>query len=207
MRHRLPLADAQTGCQAEPAHQPRADIGQDVAELVGRHHHVELLRRRDELHRDRVDHHLLERHVRILARDLAAFLGEHAAGEPIDRLLVRGSDLLALAGAGDLEGLARDAVRSFARDHAHSDGDVVVGPELRQAGDDGLGIEHSLGQLAQEHDVHVLVDRCNRGVRQRRAHRREQVEFLAHRRHHPARIPARIGGVPDRSDHPAVELA
>src|SRR5262249_41247023 len=43
--------------------------------------------------------------------------------------------------------------------------------------------------------------------RQRRAHRREQVELLAHRRHHPGRIPARIGGVPDRSHHPAVELA
>src|SRR5262245_36253739 len=108
-------------------------------------------------------HHLLERHVRILARDLAAFLGEHAAGEPIDRLLVRGRDLLAFTGAGDLEGFARDAVRSFARDHAHGDRDVVVGPELRQPGDDRFGIEHSLGELAQEPDVHVHVDRWNRG--------------------------------------------
>ena len=36
------------------------DVGQNVAELVGGDHHVELLRRAYELHRDRIDHHLLE---------------------------------------------------------------------------------------------------------------------------------------------------
>jgi hypothetical protein len=40
-----------------------------------------------------------------------------------------------------------------------------------------------------------------------RAHRREQIEFLAHRRHHPGGIAARIGGMPDRTHHPSVELA
>jgi hypothetical protein len=109
--------------------------------------------------------------------------------------------------AGDFEGFAGDAVRSFARDHAHGDGDVVVGPKLRQAGDDRFGIEQAFGELAQKHDVYVLVDGWNRGVGERRAHRRKQIEFLAHRRHHPGRFSARIGGVPDRTHDPAVELA
>jgi hypothetical protein len=34
-----------------------------------------------------------------------------------------------------------------------------------------------------------------------------QVELLAHRRHHPGGIAARVGGVPDRAHHPAVEIA
>ena len=136
------------GARPEPADEARADVGQDVAELVGRHHHVEPLRLHDELHREsEFDHHLLECHVRIVARDLAAFLREHAASEPIDRLLVRGGDLLARTGAGDLERLARDPVRALAGDHAHRDRDVVVRPELRQAGDHRLGIEHALGQF------------------------------------------------------------
>ena len=45
------------------------------------------------------------------------------------------------------------------------------------------------------------------GMGQRRPHRREQVELLAHRRHHPGGIAARIGGMADRAHHPAVEFA
>ncbi len=207
LRHRLPLAHAQSRRQPEATDQPGADVGEDVAELVGGHHHIEMLRRHHELHRDRVDHHLLERNIGIFARDFAALLREHAAGKAIDRLLVRGGHLLARTGAGDLERLARDPVRALAGDHPHGDGDVVVGAELRQARDHGLGIEHAFGELAQEHDIHVLVDRRDRGVRERWPRCREQIELLAHRRHHPGGVPARIGGVPDRPHHPAVKPA
>ena len=98
--------------EAQPADQTGADIGQDVAELVGRDDHVELLRRHDELHRDGVDQHFLEFDIRIFLRHLAAFLGEHAAGQPVDRLLVRRGHLLAPARARDLEGLARHPLAS-----------------------------------------------------------------------------------------------
>jgi hypothetical protein len=54
--------------------------------------------------------HLFEGHIGIIARDLAAFLGEHTAGQAIDRLLVGGGHLLALARASDLEGFPRHAV-------------------------------------------------------------------------------------------------
>ena len=174
LRHRLLLADAEPGRQAQAADQACADVGQDVAELVGRHHHVVLLRRHHEFHRDGVDHRLFEGDVRIFARDLAAFLGEHAAGQPIDRLLVRGGHLLALARARDLEGLARDAVRSLARDHAHGDGDVVVRPEFRRARHHRFGIEHAFGQFAQENDVDVLVDRLHARIGARRPDGAEQ---------------------------------
>ena len=95
LRHRLLLADAEAGRQAEAADQAGADIGEDVAELVGGHHDVVLLRRHHELHRDGVDHALIEGDVGIVFGDLAAFLREHAAGQPVHRLLVRGGHLLA----------------------------------------------------------------------------------------------------------------
>jgi len=118
----------------------------------------EVLRLGDELHCRRVDHHFLELHVRIKLRDLAALFCEHAAGEPIDRLLMRGGDLFAGPRAGKLEGFARHTVRAFPGDDARRDGDVVVRPELGQACNHGLGIEHALGQLAEERDVDVLMD-------------------------------------------------
>jgi hypothetical protein len=68
-------------------------------------------------------------------------------------------------------------------------------------------MEHALGEFAQEDDINARVDRGDAGVRQRRAHRREQVELLAHRRHHPSGVAARIGGVADRPHDLAVELA
>ena len=206
LRHRLALADAEAGRQAQPADQSGADVGEDVAELIAGHHHVVLLRRHHQLHRDGVDHRFFEFHVGIVARDLAAFLGEHAAGEPIDRLLVRGGHLLARPRARDLERFARDPVRALARDHAHGDGDVVVRPELRRARHHRFGIEHALGQFAQEHDVDVLVDRRHARIGARRADGGEQLVFLAHRRHHPGGIVARIGGMPDRPHDPAVEF-
>jgi hypothetical protein len=43
-------------------------------------------------------------------------------------------------------------------------------------------------------------------MRKRGTHRREQIEFLAHRRHYPGGVAARIGGMPDRTHDPAVEL-
>ena len=42
-------------------------------------------------------------------------------------------------------------------------------------------------------------------MRQRGAKRREQVELLPHRRHHPGHVAARIGVVADRAHDPAVE--
>ena len=206
LRHGLTLPHAQTRRKAEPADEPGANVREDVAELVRRHDDVELLRRGDELHGDGVDHHLLECHVGIVARHLAAFLREHAAGEAIDGLLVRGSDLLSRSGAGDLERFARNAVGPLAGDHPHCDRDVVVGAEFGKACDDRLGIKHSLRELAQEYDVHVLVDGGNAGMGERRPHRGEKIESFAHRRHDPGAVAPGIGSMPDRSHDPPMEL-
>jgi hypothetical protein len=55
--------------------------------------------------------------------------------------------------------------------------------------------------------VDALVDRLYVRMGERWPHRGEQLEFLAHRRHHPGRIAARIGVMPDRTHDPAVEPA
>src|SRR5262249_59355860 len=137
-------------------------VGENRAALVALPPHTALWRRRPPLQGHRLYSLPPDRPAGTPRGALGASRGNLAGGEPIDWLLVRGRDLLARAGAGDLEGFARDAVRSLARDDAHGDRDVVIGSELRRPGDDRLGIEHPLGELAQDDDIYVLVDGWNR---------------------------------------------
>jgi hypothetical protein len=66
-------------------------------------------------------------HVGVFAGDFSALLGEHPAGQTVDRLLMRRGDLLSLPRACELKRFARDLARSLARDDAHGDGDVAFG--------------------------------------------------------------------------------
>ncbi len=104
----------ETRRETEPADESRALVGEDVAELVGRHDDVVLLRLHDELHREAVDQHFFELDIRIVLRHLAAFFGEHPAHEPVHGLLVDGGHFPALSRARDLERFACDAARAFA---------------------------------------------------------------------------------------------
>ena len=56
------LADVGRRCQPEPAHGAGAEVGEDVAEHVLGHEHVEARRPRDEVERGRVHVDRLERH-------------------------------------------------------------------------------------------------------------------------------------------------
>ena len=206
LRHRLPLADAKTGRETQPTDEAGALVGQDIPELIGRDDHVVAPRIHHELHREAVHQRFIVGHVRILCRDLAALLGEHAAGETVHGLFVNGRDLPALARPRDVECGAGDAIRAFARDHASGDRDLVVGPELRGAGEHRFGRLKAFGDFAQKDDIDVLVQRLHVRVRLDRLHARIEVEALAKRRHDPGRIVARIRIVADRAAQPAVGL-
>src|SRR5450759_431833 len=205
LRHRLTLAHAQPRREPQTSDDSRAFVGQDVAELVGRHHHVELLRVHHELHRKTVDQHFIELAVGELLRHLAALLGKHAADQTVDRFLVHAGHFLAAARACNFKRFTRDAIGAVARDHARADRDLVVRPELAIARHYGVGRLHALGHLAQEHDIHSLVHRLEVRIRLHRLDAREEIELLAQRRHDPGGIVARIGTVADRPRYPAVE--
>ena len=71
-----PVAEVRARGDAEPADQPGAEIGDDVAVEVGQHHHVVLLGPLDELHAEVVRDPVLELDLGIARRrprgDLAA---------------------------------------------------------------------------------------------------------------------------------------
>jgi hypothetical protein len=62
------IAEAGGRREAEPAREPRCEVGEDVSEGVLGEEHVELGRREHELHRGVVDEHVLERELRVTAR-------------------------------------------------------------------------------------------------------------------------------------------
>src|SRR5450759_3168520 len=198
LRHRMTLAHAQPRREPQTSDDSRAFVGQDVAELVGRHHHVELLRVHHELHRKTVDQHFIELAVGELLRHLAALLGKHAADQPVDRPLVHAGHLLAAARACNLKRFARDAIGAAARDHARADRDLVVRPELAAARDYGTARLHPFAYFAQKHDIDVFVQRGQIGIRLDGLHACVEIELLAQRRHDPGRIVARVSIVADR---------
>ena len=157
-------------------------------------------------HGKAVDQHFVHRHIRKFLRHLAALLGEHTAHQPVDRLLVHGGHQFHLARARDLERRARHAIRALARNHARADGNFIVGPELARARDYGVGRLHALGDLAQEHDIHVLVHRGNVRIRLHRLDVGVEFKALPHRRHDPRGVVARVGVVADGAAQPAIDF-
>ena len=72
-------ADVGARRHAEPADEPRGEIGDDVAVQVGEHEHVVLLRALHEPHAHGVDEVLPRLDVRVVAGHLA----EHGEEEPV----------------------------------------------------------------------------------------------------------------------------
>ena len=94
------------------------------------------------------------------------------------RVLVDVGEVLA-ALARQLERGARDAAAAGARDHAHRQRHLVGRAELARAGDHvAVGLE-ALVVLAHDHQVDVVVQAADVGIRARRPHVGEQVELLA----------------------------
>ena len=93
--------------QAHRSRQHRGFVGQDVAEHVLGDDHVEVARPADEMHRHRVDQHVLESDVLEFGADLAGDLAPQPRGGQDVGLVDRGQALAALA--RELEGVAQHA--------------------------------------------------------------------------------------------------
>ncbi|KAG1244562.1 hypothetical protein G6F68_015399 [Rhizopus microsporus] len=112
---------------ADGAGAGRAQVRQDVAEQVGRNHHVEALRLQHEACRQNVDVLLVGLDVGVvLAHGIGAFVPpRHADGDAI--ALGGHRQLLAFAAVGQFERVAHDAVGAGARDDGFLDDDFAVG--------------------------------------------------------------------------------
>ena len=110
LEHRHAGAEVRAGHDAEPADQPGAQVGDDVAVEVRQHDHVELLGLHHELHARGVDDALVVGDVRMRAGDLANAVEEQAVAELHDVRLVDRRDLLAAVLFRVREGEGRDAL-------------------------------------------------------------------------------------------------
>src|SRR5262245_23731679 len=158
LEHRyLAGVDVARGGDAHAADQHGAEVGDDVAEQVGRHRDVEPLRCLDHPHARRVDVGVVGGDARILARDV----GERARPQILRAhgvRLVDERDLrLLLAGLGpallrEFERVADDALGAAARVDHLLQRDLVFGALLGVPEHAGVGV---LGVLAAEHHVDV----------------------------------------------------
>jgi hypothetical protein len=223
LEHRRVDAEVGAGRQAQPAHQPGGQVGDDVAIEIGQHQHVERLRPLHLLRAQVVHDQVADADVRILIRDLARHGQEQAVRGLHDVRFVDGDHPPAAVAARVLEREPDHPLGAVARDQldrdAHVLGEVQVGVPLhplhQRIGDGRAVVEldagvHVLGVLAYDHDIDVAVARRRTGIRLRRPHRRIQVQRLAqghghgakarpHRcRHRPLERHARA---PDRIEH------
>ncbi len=145
------------GCEAEPADQTGAEVGDDVAVEIFQHQHVELLGPHHELHAAVVDDLVVRLDVGIILRDVVEAFEEQAVGELHYVRLVNGGDLFAAVGFGEFEAVSGDARRGFfgddldAFDHARDDDVLEAGVEV-------------FGVLAHDDEVELRI--AARHVRQ-----------------------------------------
>jgi len=93
----------------QPTDQPGTQVGQNVAEQIGGHDHVELLRRHDQLHAAGIDDDLGEFDVWVFLGDFTGHLQEQPGGRLEDIGLVDCGDLLPPQPARQLERITHDA--------------------------------------------------------------------------------------------------
>jgi hypothetical protein len=186
------LAVVRAGRHAEPADQPRADVGHDVAVEVREHEHVVFLGVLHDLHAHVVDDLVLELDVGVLGRDLACGVEPEPVGVLHDVRLVHGRDLRAAGFARVSEGKLDDLPRAGDRDRLDRDPGVAVGQAaaVRLDPRDQLdrvlaallvldsGVE-ILRVLADDHEVDLVIERADPGIELARTHLRVEVERLA----------------------------
>src|SRR4051794_5439036 len=169
---RAGFADVRAGDDAQPAHESRGEIGNDVTVEIFEQQDVELLRVHHHLHAEVVDDLVVRFDVRILLRNVAEALQEKAVRQLHDVGLVHGGDALASVRARVLERELRDARRGafgddldrldHARDHFVFESAVQV-----------------LGVLAHDDDVDVFEARDDVRHRLDRPQIRVEIERLA----------------------------
>ena len=206
LRHGLCFAAHQPRRKPQAADDARTQIGEDVAELIGCHHHIELQRVHGHFHREAIHQHFVEFHLGKFFRHLAAFLGKHAAHQPVGRLFMHRSHQFHLARARNLKRRARHTIRALARHHTRADGYFIIGPELAGTGHHGIARLKTFGHFAQKNDINVLVYRRNIRIRFHRLDIGVELKTFTHRRHDPCGVVARIGVVPDGAAQPAVDF-
>ena len=151
---------------AEAAGNRGTDVGEDVAEEIRRHEHVERLRMRDHPRRERVDVVLavLDRRI-VLADDVGDLVPQHHRMRERVRL-GRARDQASRALRRELEAVAQDPLDAGAREHTDLLRDLVRRAAMDAAADARV---LALGVLAHAHHV----DLRGTAVRERR---REPVE-------------------------------
>ena len=129
--------DVARGGEADGAGDGGAEVGQNVAEQVGAHHHVEPVRMGDEMRRQDVDMVPVGLDTRILGGDGGETLVP--VGHRMDDAvrLGGGRHLPGRSGAGELEGEAHDPVAAAPGEHGLLDRGLVLGAGVEPAADLG----------------------------------------------------------------------
>ena len=118
LEKRYPFADVSAGRHAQSAHQPRAQVGDDVPVEIGRDNDIVFLRAPHQLHAEVIDERVMELDVRVsLAATSRATAKEQAVREFHDVGFMRGGDLFAPVFPCVLESVGHDAPRAGLGNH------------------------------------------------------------------------------------------
>ncbi len=174
--HRDVIAHVGAGHHAQPAHQARRQIGNNVAIQIRKQQNIEGLGPHHQLHRCVIDDQLLVGDVGIVLRYFAAAAQEQPIGQLHDVGLVDGGHLLAPGFLGELERIFGDTDGRHARDHFQA-GDHVLHHLMLQARVQVLGV------FAEDHhvDLHVVEARLQARQGMHRPHVGVKIEMLAQR--------------------------
>ena len=145
--------DVAGGGHAQPALQGRPDVGDDVAEHVVGHDHLELRRVEHHLHGQVVREEVDGLDARVLVRDVLEHALPEVVGVDEHVGLVRHHDLRTSAGLGVVEGVADDPRHALARVDVHLRRDLVRCALLE------IPAHHHVEAfrvLAEDHEVDVL---------------------------------------------------
>ena len=150
----------------------RAEIRQDVAEEIRRHHHVEAFRKTHEVRSEDVDVELVVADLRVAGGDRFHSLVPVRHGDRYAIRLGRRSQVAARPLRRQLEGEAHDAVDADARHHRLLDRELALGALEHAAADRRV---LALSVLAHDHEVDFARRaRAAVGTHQRRADARHQ---------------------------------
>ncbi len=131
-KHRLAIAHISAWDHAQPAHQARRQIGNNVAVQVREQQNIKSLRPHHQLHRSIIDNQFLIGDVGIILRYFATAPQEQPIGQLHDVGLMNRGDLLAPGFLGELEGIFGNPDGRRARDYFEA-GDHVLHHLVLQA--------------------------------------------------------------------------
>ena len=158
------VPERRRGQHAERAGEHRGLVGEDVAEQVLGQHHIEVARPAQQVHRGRVDQHVVQRHAReLVADDTAAHLAPQARGLEHVRFVDLGDP--AAASCGEAAGDAGDALHLGDRVLALIERGRALAPFAAEV--------DATGEFADEEQIDALEDLGleRRRIAQRRQHR------------------------------------